>query len=50
MAAPVSVPSSFEGTRDHDFHTLRVTRVVHETADARSFVLEVPDVLRAAFR
>ena len=49
MAVPVSVPSSLEGTRDHDFHTLRIARVIDETADARSFVLEVPEDLRAAF-
>jgi ferredoxin-NADP reductase len=36
-------------TRDHRYHQLRVARVVAETADARSFVLEVPDDLRATF-
>jgi ferredoxin-NADP reductase len=35
--------------RDHAFHPLRIARVVHETADARSFVLDVPRELRAAF-
>jgi 3-ketosteroid 9alpha-monooxygenase subunit B len=49
MAVPVSLPSLLEGARDHDFHPLRVARVVDETAEARSFVLEVPDDLRAAF-
>lgn len=49
MAVPVSVPSSLEGARDHDFHTLRIARVIDETADARSFVLEVPADLRDAF-
>ena len=34
---------------DHGFHTLRVREVVRETADARSFVLDVPDDLRQAF-
>lgn len=35
--------------RDHAFHTLRVARVVDETADARSFVLDVPPELADAF-
>ncbi len=35
--------------RDHGFHPLRVARVVHETDDARSFVLDVPPELRDAF-
>jgi ferredoxin-NADP reductase len=35
--------------RDHGFHELRVQRVVRETAEARSFVLDVPPALRAAF-
>src|SRR5438132_7356671 len=35
--------------RDHAFHPLRVARVVDETADARSLVLEVPAGLQAAF-
>jgi ferredoxin-NADP reductase len=35
--------------RDHGFHPLRVARVVRETADARSFVLEVPAKLEVAF-
>ncbi len=50
MAVPVSVPSSLEGVRDHDFHALRIARVVDETAEARSFVLDVPEELREAFR
>lgn len=36
-------------TRDHGFHTLRVARMVAETADAASIVLDVPDDLRDAF-
>src|SRR5438270_12573464 len=36
-------------TRDHTFHQVRVARVVAETADARSFVLDVPDDLQTAF-
>ncbi|TML42920.1 MAG: ferredoxin--NADP reductase [Actinobacteria bacterium] len=35
--------------RDHAFHPLEITRVVDETADARSFVLEVPTELQPAF-
>jgi len=31
------------------YHALRVAKVVQETADARSFVLEVPEALRARF-
>ena len=31
------------------FHRIRVARVVEETEDARSFVLDVPDELRAGF-
>ena len=35
--------------RDHGFHRLRVARVVRETADASSFVFDVPDDLVDAF-
>lgn len=35
--------------RAHGFHPLRVARVVDETSDTRSFVLEVPDDLRDLF-
>jgi len=31
------------------YHSLRVARVIEETADARSFVLEIPDELRDRF-
>lgn len=49
MATP-AVPVSQQGpVRDHGFHPLRVQRVVHETAEAASFVLDVPDDLRTAF-
>lgn len=34
---------------DHGFHPLAIRRVVRETADASSFVLDVPDDLRGAF-
>jgi len=35
--------------RDHKFHPLRIARVIQETADANSFVLDVPPELRDAF-
>ena len=35
--------------RDHGYHRLRVARVVRETPDASSFVLEVPADLEATF-
>lgn len=35
--------------RDHGYHPLRVKRIVQETPDARSYVLDVPDELKAAF-
>ena len=35
--------------RDHGYHPLRVKRIVQETPDARSYVLDVPDDLKAAF-
>jgi|tagenome__1003787_1003787.scaffolds.fasta_scaffold20963161_3 3-ketosteroid 9alpha-monooxygenase subunit B len=34
---------------DHEYHRLRVLAVVDETADTRSFVLDIPAGLRAAF-
>jgi 3-ketosteroid 9alpha-monooxygenase subunit B len=35
---------------DHEYHRLTVGDVVDETADTRSFVLEIPDGLESAFR
>lgn len=35
--------------REHGYHPLRVARIVQETPDTRSFVLEVPDDLGALF-
>ncbi len=35
--------------RDHDYHALTVAKVVDETADTRSFVLEVPPALQEGF-
>jgi 3-ketosteroid 9alpha-monooxygenase subunit B len=34
----------------HSHHELRIARIVQETADARSFVLEVSDALQESFR
>jgi ferredoxin-NADP reductase len=34
----------------HGYHTLRIARVVRETHDASSFVLDVPDELEETFR
>ena len=36
--------------RRHGYHSLRVKRVVRETEDTRSFVLEVPGGLEEDFR
>ena len=48
--ATSAAPASQQGAvRDHGFHPLRIRRVVHETAEAASFVFEVPADLRAAF-
>ena len=48
--ASSAAPASQQGTvRDHGFHPLRVRRIVHETAEAASFVFDVPDDLRSAF-
>jgi 3-ketosteroid 9alpha-monooxygenase subunit B len=49
MARSEPTPGGAGTLRDHGFHPLRVGRVVEETADASSFVLEVPDELRSAF-
>jgi 3-ketosteroid 9alpha-monooxygenase subunit B len=35
---------------DHDYHEVRVVAVVDETADCRSFVLEIPAALEGSFR
>jgi 3-ketosteroid 9alpha-monooxygenase subunit B len=36
--------------REHGYHAMPVKRVVQETADTRSYVLDVPDDLRDTFR
>src|ERR671937_1229194 len=35
--------------RERDYHPLRVAAVIDETADARSFVLEIPPALEERF-
>ena len=45
---PVAEPD--EVARRHAFHPLRVKRVVQETADTRSFVLDVPPELASTYR
>jgi ferredoxin-NADP reductase len=48
--ATSTAPTSQQGAaRHHGFHPLRVRRVVHETADAASFVIDVPPALAADF-
>jgi ferredoxin-NADP reductase len=49
MAISAPTTPQREVHRDHGFHPLRVRRVVTETADAATFVLEVPDHLRDAY-
>jgi len=48
MATPAAT-SQQGAVRDHGFHPLRVRRVVHETVEAASFVLDVPADRRADF-
>ena len=48
--ATSAAPTSQQGAaRHHGFHPLRVRRVVHETAEAASFVLDVPPGLDGDF-
>jgi 3-ketosteroid 9alpha-monooxygenase subunit B len=45
-----AAPTSQQGAvRDHGFHPLRIGRVIAETAEAWSFVLDVPADLRDAY-
>jgi ferredoxin-NADP reductase len=47
---PIPAATAAQGTiRDHGFHVLPIRRLVRETADATSFVLDVPAELRAAY-
>jgi ferredoxin-NADP reductase len=49
MPVPASTVPAGPRARDHGFHAVRVARVVDETADAGSFVLDVPDELQEQF-
>jgi ferredoxin-NADP reductase len=49
MAVPATNAVPPSSPRDHHFHPLRVKRVVRETAETSSFVLDVPAELREAF-
>ena len=44
-----SPPAGDRPAPSHGFHTVTVRRVVYETADARTFVLDVPEELRDGF-
>ncbi|HUA96629.1 MAG TPA: ferredoxin--NADP reductase [Acidimicrobiales bacterium] len=49
MARSELMDVALHTVRDHGFHALRVGRVVRETEEAASFVLEVPDELSDRF-
>ena len=49
MQKPYIVLSSTVLVREHGFHPLIVADVIDETADTRSFVLEIPPALEARF-
>lgn len=49
IVADMSPPGADAAHRDHGFHSVRVARVVTETADAVSLVLDVPDDLRSTY-
>ncbi len=49
MANPAPAAPAQAAVRDRGFHPLRISRVVTETADTRSFELEVPEPLRSTF-
>ncbi|HVU74622.1 MAG TPA: ferredoxin--NADP reductase [Mycobacteriales bacterium] len=42
-------PDAAQVARDHGFHPVTVRRVVQETDDTRSYVLDIPSELRATF-
>ncbi|TFH21662.1 MAG: ferredoxin--NADP reductase [Myxococcales bacterium] len=46
----MSTTDPFTDHPDHAYHDLRVARVIDETVDARSIVLEIPAALERAFR
>jgi len=49
-SSKTSSADPLEGHPHHEYHPLRVARVVEETADACSVVFDIPDALRDAFR
>jgi 3-ketosteroid 9alpha-monooxygenase subunit B len=49
MVTPGSTAQPRGAARDHGFHPLEIARVVHETADARSFVFDVPAALAPSY-
>ncbi len=50
MGQPATDATSAAPTRDHGFHTARIARVIHETDDAATFVIDVRPELADAFR
>jgi ferredoxin-NADP reductase len=50
MATPGATAPDRGVRRDHGYHALRVGRVVRETADASTFVLDIPEDLERSFR
>src|SRR6188472_3426603 len=50
LEEPAAVVDHDEVRRAHGYHPLRVKRIVQETADTRSFVLDVPAELADTFR
>src|SRR5271166_5699490 len=49
MAVSRPIAGVTDTVHDHGFHPVPIARVIRETADASSFVLDVPDELRLAF-
>jgi 3-ketosteroid 9alpha-monooxygenase subunit B len=49
MSTPAAPTSQRDAAHDHGFHSLRIARVVAETAEASSYVLDVPDELRESY-
>src|SRR6266568_2507916 len=50
MGDPAAVIDLDATRRAHGFHSLPVKKVIEETHDTKSFVLDVPDDLREMFR
>jgi ferredoxin-NADP reductase len=49
MAQPAAGAQQHAPHRDHGFHRIRVARVIAETPDANSLVLDIPEELRRSF-